>query len=85
MSMPSEATEATRAVGEKIRMLREMKDWTQAHLGELVFAAQPTVANWESGLKTPRKPMQFRLADVFGVSRSQLFAEVLTSDDRKAA
>lgn len=70
-------------VGKRIRMIRDLKQMKQRTLATECFVSQPAVSQWERGVKMPRRAMQFRVADILGVDRSELFAEVLGR--RKAA
>lgn len=69
--------EAMTEVGERIRTLRESRELTQGYVAREVHVSQPAVSQWERGLKIPSTPTQYRLADLFHVQRSWLFAEVV--------
>lgn len=40
-------------LNEKIKTLRENRQWTQAHLADLVSASPDAVSSWERGINTP--------------------------------
>lgn len=59
-------------IGNNIKRLRAESGLTQDRLGELVGVTGKAVCSWELGLKTPRMPVIERLADLFGVSKSEI-------------
>lgn len=72
-----EADEATRrAVGQRIRTLRELLDMTQGALADKVHVTQPAVSQWENGQTLPALPLQFSIADHLRTTRSRLFREL---------
>jgi len=68
---------AMRAVGDRIRMMRELHGMTQETFAKQVPVSQPAVSQWEAGKKMPGRATQFRVADVLRVDRSNLFAELV--------
>lgn len=54
-------------LGERLRMLREMKDWTQGDLAEASGVEQSSISNYEAG-KRAGVPLAhvMRLADALG-------------------
>lgn len=62
-------------IGEKIKYFRKTHNWTQSQLGEKVGLAKSTVANYEKGFRTPQQDKLFDIADVLGISVSDLFPE----------
>lgn len=63
-------------LGEKIRLLRAVKNWSQDELGERVGLTQDQVSKIERGLmKRVDVEMVKKLAEVFDVSISELFEE----------
>lgn len=59
-------------LAEKIRILRENREWTQAILAEKLSLSPDTVQKWEKGKNVPPLAEIKRLAEVFGVSISNL-------------
>lgn len=55
-----------------IKQLRESRGLTQAQLAEQLGVSYQAVSTWENGLKTPRVGVIEKLADFFGVSKSQI-------------
>jgi transcriptional regulator with XRE-family HTH domain len=73
------------AVGERIKMFREVYELTQQGLAHKLNVTQPAVSQWEKGKRVPPKPLQFALADAFRTERSSLFAEVIGRTEAPAA
>lgn len=61
--------------GQRIRMLRQSKDLTQANLATRVMASQAAVAHWEADRWLPSRPSQQLLADALGCTQAFLFPE----------
>ena len=59
-------------ISQEIVILRANKSWTQQQLAEKLGATQRTVASWESGMSIPRKTMQVKIAQVFGLPENYL-------------
>ena len=51
-----------------IRQLRQERGWTQEQVARRVGVAQGTVSQWEHGNRRPYRRNLQRLADLFGVS-----------------
>ena len=62
-------------IGNNIKQLRAESGLTQDRLGELVGVTGKAVCSWELGLKTPRMPVIERLADLFGVSKTEIIED----------
>lgn len=58
--------------GDRMRYHRLQKGMTQMDLANQLHVAQPTVAYWEHGKKTPELAKAVRLADILGVSLDYL-------------
>ncbi len=67
-------TEA-RTPGQRIRVLREAKGWSQFTLARKVFATQPAVSHWENDKWLPSRATQGLLADELGTTRRFLFGD----------
>ena len=65
----------TLPIGNNIKRLRAESGLTQDRLGELVGVTGKAVCSWELGLKTPRMPVIERLADLFGVSKTEIIED----------
>lgn len=62
-------------IGNNIKRLRAESGLTQDRLGELVGVTGKAVCSWELGLKTPRMPVIERLAELFGVSKTEIIED----------
>lgn len=60
-------------IGDKIKIYRKRKGMTQTELGEKIGVGKSTIANYESGYRTPQQDALFKLADVLEVSINLLF------------
>ncbi len=58
---------------EKIRVLREKSEWTQAELAEMVGVSEKVVSKWECGETKPSADVLPALADAFGCTIDALF------------
>ena len=60
-------------MGDRIKMLRESKDYSQAQLGSLVGVSKSAVSQWELGQTTNIKLQTFlRLLEVLGTKYEYL-------------
>lgn len=79
----------TVTVGEKIQQLRQQQSLTQGQLAALSGTALITIHQYESGKRQPRLEQLRRIAEVFGVSVSELvepeYWSALTEDDKRDA
>lgn len=57
---------------DKIKMLREVKGWTQAELARRLGITRNGVNSWEQGLSMPSPAYLVDLAGVFSVSTDYL-------------
>ena len=53
---------------EKIKMLRESRDWTQNELAKKLGLTRSAVNAWEMGLSVPSTPYIVELANLFKVT-----------------
>lgn len=68
-------------VGERIKLLRESKKWSQSKLGDRVGAKQNTVSSWESDRTRPDPDKLALLARHLGESESFILGLSGPSDD----
>ena len=61
--------------GVKVRKLRDAAGLTQAELAEKLDVSRPAIGTWESGKVRPRLNKLKELADLFGVTVSELMGE----------
>ena len=62
-------------INEKIKLLREKKDWTQQELADKLGVSKSSVSQWENGMKEPRMGMIQKIADLFNVTKSFIIEE----------
>lgn len=67
--------------GQKIKYLREQKRWTQTDLAKKVGIGKTAVANYESGLRSPKQDILFDLAKVFDISINEFFPETVVKEN----
>ena len=59
-------------LGNKIRQLREEREWTQGDLAKKVDKSQKTISSWEKGRTNPKVKELHQLCDVFGCTYETL-------------
>lgn len=64
---------------EHLRQLREVKNLTQADISEQIGIAKTTYIGYEKGNREPRLSELKKMAEVFGISISQLCMETDTT------
>ena len=72
----------------RLKELRAVNDWSQAHLADLLGVSRQTVNALEKGRYDPSLPLAFRLARVFSTTIEDLFDpsdEDLHSDTKAPA
>jgi putative transcriptional regulator len=57
----------------RIKVLRAERDWTQAHLAELLDVSRQTVNAIETGKYDPGLPLAFAIARLFGLLIEEIF------------
>ena len=57
-----------RMVYERIRSLREDKDWTQQYMAELLFINRRTYSSYETGVRSMSPEILIKLARIHKVS-----------------
>ncbi|KAB2332619.1 helix-turn-helix domain-containing protein [Bacillus mesophilum] len=63
--------------GEKLKMERKNKGWSQEELAEKLFVSRQSVSKWENGQNYPSIEIIIRLSDLFEIS----IDELLRSDE----
>ena len=66
------------SIGANIKRLREARNITQKELGEAVGVSDKAVSTWELEVKEPRMGTIQKLADFFGVSKSDIIEDIKT-------
>ncbi len=64
---------AAKRIGSRIVVLRAEAGLTQQQLAEQLETTQRTVAIWEAGDSVPRKTMQVKIAQLFGLPDDYFF------------
>lgn len=75
-------------ISENIRLLRESYSLSQAEFGEIAGVSDKAVSTWEKGIKVPRMGAVQRLADYFGIPKSEILDDrdkqfILSPDERR--
>lgn len=60
------------AMHEKLRMLRQEKNWTQAELADKVSVHQKQISSYERGVTSPSTEVLIKLAEVLDVTLDYL-------------
>lgn len=60
-------------MNNRLRELRAQREWSQAHLAELLDVSRQTVNAIETGKYDPSLPLAFRLARLFEMKIEELF------------
>ena len=63
------------STAENIKKLREMHGLSQAELGKVAGVSDKAVSTWESGKKMPRMGALQRIADYFGIQKSNIIED----------
>lgn len=63
------------SIGQNIRRLRESHGMSQLQLAEIAGVTDKAVSTWENDVKIPRMSAIQRLADYFGITKSEIIEE----------
>ena len=66
-------------IGNKIRILRESKGWTQENLGLKIGISQNNITTIEKGKKFVSMDKVYKILEVFDISLDDLFEDVLVA------
>lgn len=66
------ASRASSAVGRRIRMARERKEWTQGELAAALNRTATSISYWEAGHRSPGLDEVVELAEALGIEASSL-------------
>lgn len=72
--------DAQRLMDNRLKELRAVHGWSQAHLADLLDVSRQAVNALEKGRYDPSLPLAFRLARVFDTTIENLFEP--SADDR---
>lgn len=70
-------------IGNKIKEYRKLKGLTQKELAKAVGMGDTTIANYEKGLRTPKKNTLFKLANAFDISIDDLFPPIESAKSKQ--
>ena len=62
-------------MNNRLKVLRAERDWSQAHLAELLGVSRQTVNALETGRYDPSLPLAFKIARVFNQPIESIFSE----------
>lgn len=59
-------------LGQKVRVLRESREWSQAELAQKAGVTKSAISTYELGIRTPSADVVCAFAKAFGVSSDYL-------------
>lgn len=62
-------------ISENIKILRDKFDLTQQDIADIAGVSNKAVSTWENGTKEPRMGTIQKIADHFGIKKSQLIED----------
>ena len=62
-------------MNNRLKVLRAERDWSQAHLADLLGVSRQTVNALETGRYDPSLPLAFKIARVFEQPIETIFSE----------
>lgn len=65
----------SRAVKNRLRVLRAEREWSQAELAKRLGVSRQTVNAIETGKYDPSLPLAFKIGRVFGLRIEQVFSD----------
>lgn len=66
------------SIGNNIRRLRERYGLSQSQLASIAGVTDKAVSTWENDLKTPRMGAIQKIADYFGIAKSEIIEDYIT-------
>lgn len=66
---------ATATLGQRLRVMREMREMTQFDVARAIGTSQPAVSQWEADKHVPTLGFQKELARIYKVPRELIFGE----------
>lgn len=63
------------SIGENIRRIRSAYGLSQQELGKIAGVSDKAVSTWENGIKTPRMGAIQKIADHFGIKKSDIIED----------
>lgn len=71
-----------RAMGQRIRVIREMREMKQEVLAKKVGVTQPSVSQWENGQTLPSPGRRKRICEALEVQPTFLFREAIEAEQQ---
>lgn len=65
----------------KLKVLRAMRDWSQAQLGEALDVSRQAVNAIETGKYDPSLPLAFKISRLFDMPIQEIFDDEFTGGD----
>jgi putative transcriptional regulator len=65
----------------KLKVLRAMRDWSQAQLGDALDVSRQAVNAIETGKYDPSLPLAFKISRLFDMPIEEIFDDEITGDD----
>jgi putative transcriptional regulator len=65
----------------KLKVLRAMRDWSQAQLGEALDVSRQAVNAIETGKYDPSLPLAFKIARLFDMPIQEIFDDEFTGGE----
>lgn len=62
-------------ISENIKLLREQHQLSQKELGQIAGVSDKAVSTWEKGIKEPRMGAIQKMADYFGIQKSNIIED----------
>jgi putative transcriptional regulator len=62
-------------VNNRLKVLRAERDWSQAHLAELLNVSRQTINALETGKYDPSLPLAFKIARLFEMHIEDIFID----------
>lgn len=62
-------------ISENIKLLREQYGLSQKELGQIAGVSDKAVSTWEQGIKEPRMGVIQKIADHFGIQKSNIIED----------
>lgn len=68
------------SIGKNIRRLRELKHLSQEEFGKIAGVSSKAVSTWENDIKVPRMGAIQKIADYFGIKKSDIIEDIEPSN-----
>jgi len=62
-------------VNNRLKVLRAERDWSQAHLAQLLSVSRQTINALETGKYDPSLPLAFKIARLFELKIEDIFID----------